>query len=124
MLSQAVDFHRKTDPKRCLPSYRHAEMTQAGGPWQHSRFETHSFHDSVTALIWTVREFHSDTTDGQHRAVDGQILRKLQKQVQEKRKREQNSSTKCEGGKVGCCLFLLLILKSSVIRMRGREHVA
>lgn len=78
-----------------------------------------------------VREVCSDTTDGQKKAVDEQILRELLKQVREgvKRKREQTNSADCKESKVGCCLFflfffILLILKSSIIRMRGREHVA
>lgn len=43
--------------------------------------------DSVAALIWTIREVCSDTTDGHQRAVNGQILRELWGQVRERESR-------------------------------------
>lgn len=56
--------------------------------------------------LFGLSEVCSDTTDGRQRAVDGQILRELWRQVRKRRKREQTSSTDCKGSKVGCCLFL------------------
>lgn len=67
-----------------------------------------SLHASDTALMWTTGEFCSDTTDGPQRAVDGQILRELQREEREMRTREPTNSTDCKKSKVGCSLFLSL----------------
>lgn len=103
----------------------HTEIIQAGDPQQCNRFRSHSLYASDTALIWTTREVCSDTTEGLQRAVAGQILRELRREKRERWERESKLTQQIvRRARLAALYFLLLILKSSVIRMRGCEHVA
>lgn len=102
----------------------HSEIFQAGDPQPRNRFMSLSLHASDTALIWTKR-FCSDTTDGLRRAVAGQILKELLRQERERWERESKLTQQIvRRARLAALYFFLLIPKSSVIRMRGWEHVA
>lgn len=125
LLSQQMDFHSKTDPRLCLALGRLTGIIQAGGP-QQQRADLGATASMIQSqdFFWTVWGVCPDTTDGQQKVADGQ-LRDLrdQREVKERRKRSRPTQKTVRGASLAAVCFLLLILKSSVIRMRGREHV-
>lgn len=100
-----MDFRSKTDPRLCLALGRLTGITQAGGP-QQQRADLGATASMIQSqdFFWTVRGVCPDTTDGQQKAADGQILRD-QREVKERRKRKQTNSKDCKGSKFGRCLF-------------------
>lgn len=71
--------------------------------------------DSVTALGWGGIS-PTQQTGSRELCMD----KFRERRVREMRKREPT----VRGARLAAVCFFLLILKSSVIRMRGREHVA